>query len=213
MSCAVFTFLGLYTLIFQKSNAWIIGASIVAGLLLFLWAAYLVWKDEHTKFESAANKCAELEEQLTDKGPRLTIIGWGPITSLPEHQPHPYDLLQCGFYIRNVGEIASEVKVETFSLTPHGLEQKVGSIPARTIIDDGFIAICLENQNSPIYKWQFEELLYECFGAQPNQRHITPIVITYDDFHGRHYRANWELVYIPVRRELTFGFIKHYRVT
>ena len=211
MSCAIFTFLSLYAALTEKSNRWIIGASIVAGLLLFLWAAYLVWKDEREESKAAAKKCPELDEQLTDKGPRLTITGWGQINSASEVQVHAYDILQCGFHIRNVGEIASEVKVDTFALMPRGVEQKIASIPARTIIDEGFVAIYLENQQSPIYKWQFEELLHECFGAQPNQRHAVPISITYGDFNGRHYRAEWELSYMPLRREVTFRFIKRYR--
>lgn len=47
MSCAVFTFIGLYGLVRGKGNNWLISASLLAAIILFLVAAYLTWKDEH----------------------------------------------------------------------------------------------------------------------------------------------------------------------
>jgi hypothetical protein len=48
MSCAIFTFIGLYALFFDKSNHWLIRASFTSAILLFLVSAFLAWNDEHT---------------------------------------------------------------------------------------------------------------------------------------------------------------------
>jgi hypothetical protein len=83
MSCAVFTFLGLYSVVFQKSNAWIIGASIAAGLILFMWAAFLVWKEEHQKvlaYEQSppitAESWKELAKQFQKFPPTYVRAEW-----------------------------------------------------------------------------------------------------------------------------------------
>jgi hypothetical protein len=47
MSCALFTFLGLYVVYFGKSNKWLITASAAAAVGLLLFAAYQVWREEH----------------------------------------------------------------------------------------------------------------------------------------------------------------------
>jgi hypothetical protein len=47
MSCALFTFMGLYVAYFRKSNKWLIGASAAAAVGLLFFAAYQVWREEH----------------------------------------------------------------------------------------------------------------------------------------------------------------------
>lgn len=83
MSCAVFTFLGLYSLVANKSNRWLIGASFVAAAFLFLVAAFLAWNDEH-KGKIAA------ELQLKDEEPKvmfglLSPVDWTNLDSFGEY--------------------------------------------------------------------------------------------------------------------------------
>jgi len=64
MSCAVFTILGLYCLITNKTNSWLIGASFVASAFLFVVAGFLAWNDEHRERMTA-------EQQLRDEEPKI----------------------------------------------------------------------------------------------------------------------------------------------
>ena len=65
MSCAVFTFLGLYALAFGKSNRWLIGASFAAAVALFILAAFLAWADEHK---------AKLAEIARNQQPDVSLV-------------------------------------------------------------------------------------------------------------------------------------------
>jgi hypothetical protein len=56
MGCAVFTFLTIYSLQANKSNAWLVGASAVAAVLLLLVASYKTWKEEHIEYELQATR-------------------------------------------------------------------------------------------------------------------------------------------------------------
>jgi hypothetical protein len=58
MSCAVFTFIGLYALVRGKSNSWTITAILITAGLLLLWASFLAWKKEHDDLESEKAKQA-----------------------------------------------------------------------------------------------------------------------------------------------------------
>lgn len=49
MSCAVFTALGVYAGLEQKSSHWFALATISAGVILFLAAAFLAWNEERQK--------------------------------------------------------------------------------------------------------------------------------------------------------------------
>jgi len=49
MSCAVFTFLGLYVAVSGRTNKWLLGASSVAAIAFFIIAAYGAWLDEHRR--------------------------------------------------------------------------------------------------------------------------------------------------------------------
>lgn len=180
------------------------------------WAFFKAWvrehngrTDEHRKLEEAQRKLSELDEQLTDKGPQLTIERWA------NHQNpvHPNDAIQYGFYIRNFGETAYTVKVESFTITtPYGASQKVSSVEASSIANDneGFVPVFIEN-SSPVFRWHLEELLLESYNRTHTQ-HVIPISITYADARGRHYRASWELIYVPIRRELKFKFLSRVRI-
>ena len=75
MSCAVFTFIGLYGLILQKSNGWIVGASFSAAGVLFLVATFLAWNDEHN---------ARIKAESDVLTPKIDL-GWGPTGSQQKH--------------------------------------------------------------------------------------------------------------------------------
>lgn len=65
MSCAIFTFMGLYALLLGKSNRWLIGASFTAAVLLFFVAAFGAWQEEHE---------AKLKEIARTQQPDVAII-------------------------------------------------------------------------------------------------------------------------------------------
>jgi len=54
MSCAAFTFLGIYAAAANKPNEWIVRGSIILGICFFAVAAYGVWRDEYRKGQDAA---------------------------------------------------------------------------------------------------------------------------------------------------------------
>jgi hypothetical protein len=47
LSCSVFTGIGVYAAISGKGNYWVVAASGVAAMCLFVVAAYRAWRDEH----------------------------------------------------------------------------------------------------------------------------------------------------------------------
>jgi hypothetical protein len=52
MSCAIFTFIGFYVALTDKSNAWIVrGIFLTASGLLF-WACFIAWKDKWEELEA-----------------------------------------------------------------------------------------------------------------------------------------------------------------
>jgi len=64
MSCAVFTFLGLYVALMEKSNRWLLVASVLAAIGLFIVAAFGAWHDELTKARELHRK---LEAMADDR--------------------------------------------------------------------------------------------------------------------------------------------------
>jgi len=181
------------------------------GMAAFMIGAFIAWKNEHEKREAAEEECTKLDAQLTDKGPELTILRWQKVDS----PNHPNDQLNHGFYIANSGGIAYEVKIESFGVTTsHGFHQRISSIKAPNIPNGakGFVAVYVET-GSPMVRWQLEELLMDSFGAQMDQEHVIPIVLTYDDSNTRHYKALWKLLYRPNRREIAFEFVKREHVS
>src|ERR1035437_5481280 len=49
MSCAVFTLVGIWALIFQKDSQWLIQSSFILSGLFVIVAIALAWRDEHKK--------------------------------------------------------------------------------------------------------------------------------------------------------------------
>lgn len=66
MSCAIFTAIGIYGAWKEKTNRWYVSASLLAGLLLFLVAAFRAWNEERKGREKA-------EDALKDETPRMNL--------------------------------------------------------------------------------------------------------------------------------------------
>lgn len=68
LSCALFTVLGVYAAYTQKSNTWIVYASLsLAGVCLLL-ACFLAWREEHRRFtfEVARNQKPLLKGEILE---------------------------------------------------------------------------------------------------------------------------------------------------
>lgn len=59
MSCAVFTFIGIYAAFAGKSNHWVVVASGIAAITLFTVAVYGAWLHEHNRAQDAIEKLNE----------------------------------------------------------------------------------------------------------------------------------------------------------
>lgn len=59
MSCAVFTFIGVYAAATSKGGTWVFWASFVAAIVMLMVASFLVWRDEHEKLISEQTKLAK----------------------------------------------------------------------------------------------------------------------------------------------------------
>ena len=75
MSCAAFTGIGIYASWSGKGSRWIVDASGVAAVILFVVAAFRAWKDEYLKAELhqapevMLNYTYEGGKELTDQNP------------------------------------------------------------------------------------------------------------------------------------------------
>jgi hypothetical protein len=56
MSCAVFTALGIYLTLAQKSNHWIVVANALLAVLFLVLATFLAWRDEHIQLQLERKK-------------------------------------------------------------------------------------------------------------------------------------------------------------
>ena len=56
MSCAAFTFLGIYQVGFNKANTWVVGSSASLGAVLFFVASYRAWRRQHEDSVEAKSK-------------------------------------------------------------------------------------------------------------------------------------------------------------
>lgn len=78
MSSAVFTGLGVYAAWQNKTNHWIVAASIIAGAGLFYIAAFLTWQDEHKKYQDEVAKQRQpkltAEFMVFDNPPRTVLM-------------------------------------------------------------------------------------------------------------------------------------------
>lgn len=72
LSCAVFTVIGVYAAATNKANSWIVGATAVAAVAMFVFAAYLTWNDEHGKYTAEVAK-----NQRPDIQGEVGVTGYG----------------------------------------------------------------------------------------------------------------------------------------
>jgi hypothetical protein len=72
MSCAAFTFLGVYVAATDRGNGWVVGGSALLALVFFTVAAYQTWKEEHDRFTSELAK-----NQKPDIRGEVVICGYG----------------------------------------------------------------------------------------------------------------------------------------
>jgi hypothetical protein len=63
MGTAVFTFLGIYVAAANRSNQWVVGASAVAGGILFFVASYRAWKRQHDVLQQTQRQLSEQDFQ------------------------------------------------------------------------------------------------------------------------------------------------------
>jgi hypothetical protein len=68
MSCALFTALGIYVLIANKSNGWAVEASFTLAVVSVFIACYLAWRDEHKLLlrERDRNQKPDIEGEIID---------------------------------------------------------------------------------------------------------------------------------------------------
>jgi hypothetical protein len=186
MSCAVFTFIGLYGLILQKSNRWIIGASFFAAIVLFLVAAFLAWNDEHS---------AKLKLESDVIAPKIDL-GWGPNGSPQKH-----------LIIENSGTVdAYDLQIQDVSLTPNlkgTFDQVTRLRPKGQFIIDPWLTGRGISQ-APSKTRDFEMILYSS-GDLPQEYTTStsdgrlaeircPLVIAFKDYGGNQYEASFEFV-------------------
>jgi hypothetical protein len=71
MGCAFFTFLGIYVAAANKSNAWVVGSSVVAGTVLFFVAFYRAWMRQNVAKTKAEVDLKKFINAL--KGPEVWL--------------------------------------------------------------------------------------------------------------------------------------------
>jgi hypothetical protein len=78
MSCAAFTFLGVYAAAFEKNNQWIVRATAILGAVFFVVGAYEAWRDEHQNYidELSKNQMPEIKGQVEITGSGATSSGY-----------------------------------------------------------------------------------------------------------------------------------------
>lgn len=83
MSCAVFTFIGLYSAYAGKSSHWVAVASSFAAIALFLVASYGAWHQEHKRAEDAiAENKKQLSEAQAESQPKPNLQqAWNELAS------------------------------------------------------------------------------------------------------------------------------------
>lgn len=73
MSCAAFTFLGIWATFANKSRNWVLWGSLALGIAFLLFAAYKVWAKEHQSWADEKQQSAaiiqNLEKELARKHP------------------------------------------------------------------------------------------------------------------------------------------------
>jgi hypothetical protein len=100
MSCAAFTFLGIYVAAFNKGRDWVLWGSFLLGITFLLVAAYKAWLTEYDK-RTAEKRHLSADVQILKEGLARRQQGWAEekrqldanIQNLKEEvaRKHPYD--------------------------------------------------------------------------------------------------------------------------
>ena len=104
MSCAVFTFLGIYIAESGRSNAWLVSSSVFLAVTLFVVAAYRTWKPEYEA------RC-KAEEELSRKADMLgeILVDIGIRQPYSEDEPLRGTLIQYSCDCANHGKADCEI--------------------------------------------------------------------------------------------------------
>jgi hypothetical protein len=73
MSCAAFTFLGIWVTYANKSRGWVLWSSLILGIAFLFVAAYKAWANEHEGWAGERQRLTaniqKLQEELARKHP------------------------------------------------------------------------------------------------------------------------------------------------
>ena len=196
MSCAVFTFVGLYSLVFHKSNLWVVGASIVAGVALFFWAAFLVWNDEHQ---------ARIQELLRVQQPDVGLVWDWPENERSAKQPMGYSeksiLVQnrSDGYIYNIQIEPIHLKQELVfdlinEIAPQQQHVSRGRWDGKSTDQTHYIYFFSANEKEIVdKKWMYEKVHNRGFSDKFSR---IPMALTYESA-GMKWRAEFDFNYDP----------------
>jgi hypothetical protein len=200
MSCAVFTFIGLYALVFQKSNGWVVGASFSAAVVLFLCSTFLAWNDEHK---------ARVKAELDLIAPKIDL-SWGPTGSQQKH-----------LMVENGGTVdAYDLQIQDVSLTPNlkgTFDQITRLRPKEILLIDPWLT-GKGISAAPSKARDFEMILYSSGDLPQEYTTLTnsgelaeircPLAITFKDYGGNWYEASFEFVTDTLRYTDKIRFVK-----
>jgi hypothetical protein len=210
MSCAMFTFLGLYSLVFQKSNAWVIAASVIAGLGLFFWAAFLAWDEEHKARVKAES---DLVAPKIDLNWELAGIDFGTRSG----EKH--------LIVENSGAVdAYDLQIQDLSLTPNlkaTFDQITRLQPKGRFVTDPWLT-GKGISFAPSKARDFEMILFSSGDLPSEYTTLTsggnlaeircPLVVSFKDCSGNRYEASFEFITDTLRHIDKIRYIKRVRL-
>jgi hypothetical protein len=186
MSSAVFTGLGIYAAWQEKTNHWIVGASLLAGLNLFLVAAFLAWNEQHQQLE------AELAKR---QRPDVIVTCDWPSSSGGSKLG---DLLKRNLFVQVLNEVAA-IEVQIQDVTLEKSTARFSVVPLLRKDKSEQVRSTIERPNgSPVLTalaWNLETLVYESYKDKVKDISNAwtppiPIIACYRDADGR----NWQSV-------------------
>ena len=212
-SCAVFTLLTLYSLVFHKSNEWVIVFYVIALLGLFFWAAFLAWDEEHK---------ARAKAESDFVAPKIDL-SWGPLPmdfGAPASQNH--------LFVENSGTVdAYDLQIQDVSLTPNlrgrfdpitRLQPKEPKVRGQTdpwLTGEGISA-------APSRARDFEMILYSSGDLPTEYTTLTssgtlaeircPLVVSFKDYSGNRYEASFEFITDTLRYIDKIRYVKRVRL-
>jgi hypothetical protein len=92
MSCAAFTFLGMWVLYANKSNGWTFQSTLGLAAFCLFWGCFLAWQDEEKKVKELKIKVQTLEAAMLV--PPVQNI-YFPAPSIPSKPEPPKHNVQC----------------------------------------------------------------------------------------------------------------------